>query len=138
MTILPEKLIIEPVSTIPFALWAGKQGYYQHVARFQETKPMKTETVSFYIYKSKKQSVKIKFLCNIAQRWKQHCKCGLGIDASVTNKLYNAMQEHGVWNFTFELIEECPRNLLNEKEKFWIEAFESNKYGHYNSTGGNK
>ena len=27
------------------------------------------------------------------------------------------MQEEGVWNFTFELIEECARELLNEKEK---------------------
>jgi len=36
---------------------------------------------------------------------KQHCKCGLGIDASATNKLYNTMQKDGVWNFTFELLE---------------------------------
>jgi hypothetical protein len=50
---------------------------------------------------------------NIADRWKQHCKCGLGIDASSTNKLYNAMQKDGVWNFTFELLEECPKELLN-------------------------
>ena len=43
---------------------------------------------------------------NIADRWKQHCKCGLGINASSTNSLYNAMQKDGVWNFTFELLEE--------------------------------
>jgi len=42
---------------------------------------------------------------NIADRWKQHCKCGLGIEASATNKLYNTMQKDGVWNFTFELLE---------------------------------
>jgi group I intron endonuclease len=41
---------------------------------------------------------------NIADRWKQHIKCGLGIDASVTNKLYNNMQKYGVWNFTFEIL----------------------------------
>ena len=46
---------------------------------------------------------------NIGDRWKQHCKCGLGIDASTTNKLYNAMQKDGVWNFIFEVLEECPR-----------------------------
>ena len=43
---------------------------------------------------------------NIADRWKQHCKCGLGINTSSTNSLYNAMQKDGVWNFTFELLEE--------------------------------
>ena len=74
---------------------------------------------------------------NIADRWKQHCKCGLGIDASATNKLYNAMQKYGVWNFSFELLEQVhQRNLLNEKEKFWIEMYQSNKFG-YNSTKGN-
>lgn len=74
---------------------------------------------------------------NVADRWKQHCKCGLGIDASATNKLYNAMQKYGVWNFSFELLEQIhQRNLLNEKEKFWIDMYQSNKFG-YNSTKGN-
>ena len=74
---------------------------------------------------------------NIADRWKQHCKCGLGIDASSTNKLYNAMQKDGVWNFTFELLEECPKELLNQKEKLWIQMYQSNTFG-YNTTKGNK
>ena len=74
---------------------------------------------------------------NIADRWKQHCKCGLGIDASSTNKLYNAMQKDGVWNFTFELLQECPKELLNQKEKLWIQMYQSNTFG-YNTTKGNK
>lgn len=75
---------------------------------------------------------------NVADRWKQHCKCGLGIDASATNKLYNAMQKYGVWNFSFELLEQVhQRNLLNEKEKFWIEMYQSNKFG-YNGNAGVK
>ena len=74
---------------------------------------------------------------NVAQRWKQHCKCGLGIDASTTNKLYNVMQKDGIWNFTFELLEQCPKELLNEKESFWIQMYQSNIFG-YNITKGNK
>ena len=74
---------------------------------------------------------------NIADRWKQHCKCGLGIDASSTNKLYNAMQKDGVWNFTFELLQECPKELLNQKEKLWIQMYQSNNFG-YNTTKGNR
>lgn len=66
---------------------------------------------------------------NISDRWKQHCKCGLGIEASATNVLYNSMQKDGVWNFSFELLQECPRNLLNEKEAFWIDTYSSNVYG---------
>lgn len=74
---------------------------------------------------------------NVAQRWKQHIKCGLGIDASSTNKLYNIMQRTGVWNFTFEILEECSRDKLNEKERFWINMYQSNKVG-MNLTKGNK
>ena len=66
---------------------------------------------------------------NIQQRMKQHCKCGLGIEASSANKLYNSMQKDGVWNFSFQLLEECSRDLLNEKEAFWIDMYSSNVYG---------
>ena len=66
---------------------------------------------------------------NISDRWKQHCKCGLGIEASATNVLYNSMQRDKIWNFSFELLEECPRELLNEKEAFWIDTYSSNIYG---------
>lgn len=74
---------------------------------------------------------------NIQDRIKQHCKCGLGIDASATNKLYKNMQDFGIWNFTFELLEECSKDQLNEKERTWIEVYQSDKYG-LNSTKGNK
>ena len=74
---------------------------------------------------------------NISDRWKQHCKCGLGIEASATNILYNSMQRDKIWNFTFELLQECPKELLNEKERFWINMYQSNMFG-YNSTKGNK
>lgn len=73
---------------------------------------------------------------DVAQRWKDHVKCGLGIDASATNKLYNAMQNEGAWSFTFELIEECTREELNKKEAYWIQMYQSDKFG-YNSTKGN-
>lgn len=74
---------------------------------------------------------------NVADRWKQHVKCGLGIDASATNKLYNNMQKYGVWNFTFEILQKCTRDKLNEKERFWIQMYQSNKVG-LNTQGGTK
>lgn len=75
---------------------------------------------------------------NISDRWKQHCKCGLGIEASATNVLYNSMQRDKIWNFSFELLEECPRDLLNEKEAFWINMYQSNIYGLNTLKGINK
>lgn len=74
---------------------------------------------------------------DIDKRWKDHAKCGLGIDTPAGNKLYKAMKEYGLNNFSFELLEECPRELLNEKETFYIQSYQSDKFG-YNSTSGNK
>ena len=73
---------------------------------------------------------------NVQDRMKQHIKCGLGIDSSISNKFYNAMQKDGPWSFSFELLEECSKEKLNEKEKQWINIFQSDKFG-YNSTKGN-
>lgn len=74
---------------------------------------------------------------NVSDRWKAHCKCGLGIQASATNSLYNSMQKHGIWNFTFELLQKCPKELLDEKQAFWINMYNSNIYG-LNTTAGNR
>ena len=72
---------------------------------------------------------------NIKDRWTDHVKCGLGIDTPVANKLYKAMQEYGLWNFSFEVLEECPRDQLNEKERYYIDLYQSYEYG-YNSNKG--
>lgn len=72
---------------------------------------------------------------NIEERFKEHMKCGLGIDTPTGNKLYQAMLTDGVHNFTFELLEACPAAQLNEKEKFYIDLYQSKDFG-YNSTKG--
>ena len=74
---------------------------------------------------------------HIKERWAEHAKCGLGIDTPAGNKLYKAIQEFGLWNFSFEVLEVCPQNQLNEKEKYYIDLYSSYDYG-YNSTRGNK
>lgn len=73
---------------------------------------------------------------NISDRFKAHIKAGLGIDSS-NNKLYTTMKEKGVENFLFEILEQCDRSQLNEKERFWIEFYQSESFG-MNSTKGNK
>ena len=74
---------------------------------------------------------------DVYKRWNDHCKCGLGIDTPPGNKLYKAMQEYGLDNFTFELLTECNQTELNEKEKYFIELYQADTFG-FNSTGGNK
>ena len=67
---------------------------------------------------------------NIAERWKQHIKRGLGAETPTRNKLYPAMAATGLENFTFELIEECDKSLLDEREKYWQNYFNSLTYGY--------
>lgn len=74
---------------------------------------------------------------SIKDRWNEHAKCGLGIDTPANNKLYKAMQQYGLWNFSFEVLEECPRDQLNEKERYYIDLYQSYDFG-YNSNAGIK
>lgn len=73
---------------------------------------------------------------DIATRWKNHAKCGLDIDTPAGNKLYKAMKEEGIWNFSWELLEKCSKDELDAKEKFYIELYQSKDFG-YNATKGN-
>lgn len=73
---------------------------------------------------------------DMAKRWKEHAKCGLGIDTPASNKLYKAMQEDGLNNFSFELLEKCSKDELDEKEKYYINLYKSKEYG-YNTLAGN-
>ena len=73
---------------------------------------------------------------SVYKRFCEHCKCGLGIDTPQGNKLYRAMLEDGLENFTFELLEQCNPEELNEKEKYYISVYNSVNFG-YNSVKGN-
>lgn len=72
---------------------------------------------------------------DIAERWRQHIKKGVGADTPNKNKLYPALKSIGVENFTFEIIEECEPDRLDEQEKFWISYFKAQEFG-YNATKG--
>ena len=74
---------------------------------------------------------------DIYKRWNDHCKCGLGIDTPPGNKLYKAMQEDGLENFTFELLEECSREDLDAKERYFIQLYQAKEFG-FNGNEGNK
>lgn len=67
---------------------------------------------------------------NIAERWKQHIKRGIGAETPTRNKLYPAMLELGVENFTFEIVEEVERSKLNDREDYWQEYFHAKDFGY--------
>ena len=67
---------------------------------------------------------------NIADRWRQHVKRGVGAEAPTRNKLYPAMIAAGPENFTFEIIEECDRAALDAREDYWQDYFKAKEFGY--------
>ena len=52
-------------------------------------------------------------------------------------KLYSAFRTYGLDNFDFSIVEECPKELLNEKEIYWIQYYNSYYNGYNLTIGGN-
>lgn len=67
---------------------------------------------------------------NVRDRWLQHIKRGIGAENGGRVKLYPAMYSEGIENFTFELLDECTQEELNEKEKYWIDFYNGVEYGY--------
>ena len=73
---------------------------------------------------------------SVRKRLTDHIKSSLGIDTIADQHVHQVMREKGIWNFTFELIEECSREKLNEREKYYIEFFHTDQYGYNQKAGG--
>lgn len=92
------------------------------------------------IYKITSKTSKLSYIGqakNVRERFREHMKCGLGIDTPANNKLYIAMKKENIDNFTFELLEACAATDLDEKEAFYINLYDSYNFG-FNSNTGNK
>lgn len=69
---------------------------------------------------------------NIASRWAEHKRLSNSEDQRI---IYRAIRKYGLENFTFEVLEECQEQELNEREIYWINFFDSFENG-YNMTYG--
>lgn len=67
---------------------------------------------------------------NIKTRWQNHCKTAIGLDGMVRTKIHSAMKEYGIDNFSFEVLEKCTKEIYSEREKYWINFYETNVYGY--------
>ena len=66
---------------------------------------------------------------DIERRKQQHVS-GAG---KYETKISQALYKYGVNNFDFEILETCTPNILNEREQYWINQYDSIKNG-YNIT----
>lgn len=66
---------------------------------------------------------------NIQKRFKQHMDA-LERSSHHSKKLQKDYDELGIGNFTFEIIELCTKEQLDEKEKDWMTKFDSIRNGY--------
>ena len=77
------------------------------------------ETKEIYIGKS----------TDIKNRWQQHCKTAFNCGTIASSLLHRKMQQYGIENFTFELLEVVPKDKLSEREKFYIDFYKTKETG---------
>lgn len=66
---------------------------------------------------------------NVKKRWIEHCKTAFGNGTIAHSTLHTTMERDGIEHFTFELLEEVPKDKLTEREKYWINFYDSKDYG---------
>ena len=72
---------------------------------------------------------------NVKNRLKAHIQASIGISTIAAQLVHDKMAEDGLENFIFQIVEECPKEKLNDREKYFINYYDSSNYG-YNRTGG--
>lgn len=73
---------------------------------------------------------------DVAKRLAEHIKGTLGIQSIADQRIHHVMAEEGLQNWTFELLEECEKGNLNNREKFYIMYYRSNEFGYNKTIGG--
>ena len=66
---------------------------------------------------------------NVKSRFTEHCKTAYGVGSIAHSILHTTIKKDGIENFTFELLEEVPKEKLTEREKYWITFYGSKEYG---------
>ncbi len=75
--------------------------------------------------------------CNL--RWKTH-RSALVRNGHINRHLQSAFNKYGLNNFVYSVLEECPEDLRDERERYWIKYYNScnRKYGYNKQTGGHE
>lgn len=72
---------------------------------------------------------------NIYRRYSHHISCVNNNDKQIKQLIHKAIRKYGLSNFSFSIIEECNKELLDEREIYWIKYYNSFNNG-YNMTEG--
>ena len=81
------------------------------------------ETGQYFIGQTDKQ---------VNKRWQEHLHEAQRMNAS---PLYKSIRKYGVGKFNIRVIEECPIDKLNERERHWISEYDSYNNGYNENKG---
>lgn len=73
---------------------------------------------------------------DIKQRWTNHIKATLGFSSIAHQEIHDVIHREGIDQFTFEIIEKLPKEKLNEREKYWINFYQTQEWGYNKKRGG--
>ena len=74
---------------------------------------------------------------NIEKRWSRHLSVWSNLNDKAYNyPLYKAIRQYGLEKFKWEVLEQCSKEKLNEREKYWIAFYDSYKNGYNQTEGG--
>ena len=60
---------------------------------------------------------------DIQTRWQNHIKTACGLEGAAHTTFHTRLEKDGIWNYTFEILEEVSKDKLNEREKFYIDLY---------------
>lgn len=73
---------------------------------------------------------------DVKKRLTEHVKGAFSISTIADQHIHRVMGQEGVENFTFELLEPVTKELLNEREKYWINYYQTQSWGYNKKDGG--
>ena len=60
---------------------------------------------------------------DVLTRWTNHCKTAIGLEGAARATLHNRLAKDGLWNYTWEILEEVDKDHLSSREAFYIDLY---------------
>ena len=73
---------------------------------------------------------------DIKKRLTEHVKGAFNISTIADQEIHRVMGREGVDKFSFEVLEKVEKDKLNEREKYWIDFYQTQSYGYNQNKGG--
>ena len=73
---------------------------------------------------------------DIKKRLTEHVKGAFDISTIADQEIHRVMGREGVDKFSFEVLEKVEKEKLNEREKYWIDFYQTQSYGYNQNKGG--